>query len=425
MRNPRTEAVQRPKSGKTTRHYAARMLASGVLLSSILAGCGLSSSGESAGTGPVVIGVITSETGPLASTVQSKMLGFMAEVDSINAAGGVNGRMLKIEIADDQSTVTGNLAAAKSLVEFKHVFAVAEISVTAAGTYGYLDAAGVPTVRTSSDISPGLSSIFSIYGVMSSNQKSFATTFGQFMKTLGVHHVASMGVGANQAAAVNAENALDSARYAGLSGGYLNTTLPATVTSWTPYVIAMKSAAVDGFIAPMSLQQSLALLTAARQQGLTLKSLLEAGYDRAVLTQPTNVIVDGQYVDSPLAPVELNTAATQRFASVMKKYGDVPVSINSEQGYVAGLLLKEGLLKAGAALSRKSFIDGLNATSDWDAGGLAPKPVNYTLQNESDKATKDGLGPGNCVWFLKIQGTQFVPVSKEPVCGQVISSLGS
>ncbi len=58
---------------------------------------------EPANTDPIKIGALTSLTGPFTSWGIPSSTGMQLAVDEINAAGGVNGRMLELVIVDDQS----------------------------------------------------------------------------------------------------------------------------------------------------------------------------------------------------------------------------------------------------------------------------------------------------------------------------------
>src|SRR5262249_10227052 len=117
--------------------------------SSSSGGGGASAPGVTADT--VTIGLLTALTGPAASTFADVPKGAEARVDLLNDNGGINGRKIKLEVADDQGSPNGNLAAAKSLVEQKHAFLVVSESPFTFGSAKYLHDAGVPVVGGSYD----------------------------------------------------------------------------------------------------------------------------------------------------------------------------------------------------------------------------------------------------------------------------------
>jgi branched-chain amino acid transport system substrate-binding protein len=65
----------------------------------------------------IEIGGIASLSGSYAASLSPIADGMRARIDAQNAEGGVNGRKINFDVADDQSTVDGNLAASRELVE--------------------------------------------------------------------------------------------------------------------------------------------------------------------------------------------------------------------------------------------------------------------------------------------------------------------
>lgn len=75
-------------------------------------------------TGPIKIGMISQLTGPNAAIGQLQIDGAKLAVQELNAHGGVLGRKIVLDIADDRSTDTGGLAAALSLTGDPNVSAI-------------------------------------------------------------------------------------------------------------------------------------------------------------------------------------------------------------------------------------------------------------------------------------------------------------
>jgi ABC-type branched-subunit amino acid transport system substrate-binding protein len=62
------------------------------------------------------------------------------------------------------------------------------------------------------------------------------------------------------------------------------------------------------------------------------------------------------------------------YRSLMKRrFPERPLNRYSLYGYVFGKLVVEGLLRAGRALTRESFVDAMESIHDWDSGGILPK----------------------------------------------------
>ncbi|MCU1363632.1 MAG: Extracellular ligand-binding receptor, partial [Acidimicrobiaceae bacterium] len=248
------------------------------------------------------------------------------------------------------------------------------------------------------------------------------TLFGNVLKSMGAHNIGVVAYGASGASIDEALSAYGSAKVTpGLTAAYENTTLPIPVTNWTPYVLAMKAANVDGFFSGIDTASVLAFLQTAEQQGLSLKVFQAIGYNAAVLQQPADTIAQGMVVGAPLVPTELNTPATRVRNQTYQKYGDPgPVTPISVAGYVAGLLLKEGLTVATKKLTRTTFVNNLRQVKNWTAEGNEAGPVNFSLSAFSPNATLAGEGANNCDYLLTVQGAAFVPVATKPACGAVV-----
>jgi ABC-type branched-subunit amino acid transport system substrate-binding protein len=86
---------------------------------------GTTSTSAQAATGePIKVGMIISLTGPAAAPCESVMNAVQMEVDVINAAGGVNGRLIELAIEDDGSELQKATAAATKLIEQTKVAAI-------------------------------------------------------------------------------------------------------------------------------------------------------------------------------------------------------------------------------------------------------------------------------------------------------------
>jgi branched-chain amino acid transport system substrate-binding protein len=111
------------------RHYRLGLvlaLVAAALMAVLLAACGSSgsSSSSTATTGPITIGEMNSLTGDSAAPAKTLQQGFELEVAAINAAGGVNGRQLKVITLDDKSDVTSAVQDTTQLIQQDKVSAI-------------------------------------------------------------------------------------------------------------------------------------------------------------------------------------------------------------------------------------------------------------------------------------------------------------
>ena len=106
---------------------------------------GSAATGDSTGVTAkaIEVGYIFSKAGLAGSTFQFAGDGFNARVKAQNAKGGVNGRKISVQIADD-SGAQNNLVAAQDLVQNRKVFLVVNNSPFAFLGYRFLLDNGVP-----------------------------------------------------------------------------------------------------------------------------------------------------------------------------------------------------------------------------------------------------------------------------------------
>src|SRR5271156_443095 len=106
---------------------------------------------QAADSGPIVIGVPVGLSGANSVVAPSVVQEAQLAVDEINAAGGVLGRKLQLEVADDASGAAGAQKAFDSLIYQKKVDALISMETSAARNAG-LPAVGkgrVPYIYTS------------------------------------------------------------------------------------------------------------------------------------------------------------------------------------------------------------------------------------------------------------------------------------
>src|SRR6185295_993892 len=111
------------------------------------------STGTSAnGGGEILVGEYGSLTGPQATFGQSTHNGIMMAVDEVNAAGGINGRKIKVLTEDDQSKQEEAANAVTKLISQQNVVAVlGEVASSASLAAGPICQANkVPMITPSS-----------------------------------------------------------------------------------------------------------------------------------------------------------------------------------------------------------------------------------------------------------------------------------
>jgi branched-chain amino acid transport system substrate-binding protein len=394
----------------------------------VAVGCGSSTSGKSSANAPTgasggsgqtyTLGVLTDLTGPIASAGRTTPLGIKAGVGLVNSEG----YNIKYVVADTGSSPAGALAGAQKLVLQDHVFAVLALSGLTFAAAPFLTSHGIPVVGSANDSTEWIGSrnMFSVFGT--EDYTKVASTFGTFFKNIGVTNLASLGYSISPSSSEAAKGAAISAQQAGVKVGYLNANLPFGTTNVGPVVLAMKNAGVNGFVAAIDENAAFLILSAMHQQGVNLKApLLSVGYgaDLTSAGPGAEQAAQGAYFTLSFEPVEMHTAATERFQKAMQQYAGVSgdPSLSEYIAYVAVDGFVTGLKAAGSHPTQAQFINTMLGIRQYNAAGLfGSHSIGFGMNQRGQAA-----GADNCVWVAQYSGTTFHLVSgADPVCGTIL-----
>jgi len=340
-----------------------------------------------------------------------------------NARGGVDGRKIRLILADDGSSPTTALTAVKSAIETRNAFALLSTSGLLFPAAKFLQQNDIPVVGDADDgeewCTKPYTNMFPISGDCDPGLPQY-TTLVDFMKQHGVTTLATLGYGISPTSSASARGLAFAARKGGLKVGYLNDTVPFNGVNVTSDALQMKSAHVNGLYMAMAADTSLALVTAAKQAGVPLRvAVLPDGYGQSLFGDRSAVqAAQGSYFTTRQVPSEVNDPAVRAQRAAFKKYAHVSGVIGAgyTNGWLSADLFIKGLELAGRKLTRASFIAALRRLHDYTAGGLLPTPSNFSLRDFGHAPKR------NCEYFVRLQGNRFVPVpaNGRPVCGTLI-----
>lgn len=395
-------------------HLAAVFLATVVLV----AACGnaaptTSQRGNTTGVSAdrIVVGGLASLTGPLPADFAPAINGAEAYFDVVNARGGVNGR--KIDLAyriDDQSDPSSDAAAARTLVDQDHVFAVVPVATPSFAGGPYLSSHEVPTfglnVNTNADWAGS-----SMFG----NTGSYTNYKGSQLQSAFLaeqHHVKNAAVIAyNIAQSVQGCDSVVLAFHKyGIHLAFEDLSVPVPAFNLSADVTRMKAHHVDMVVSCLDLTGNVLLAHTMQQQGLTgLTQFWLDGYDESALRQ-FHSAMQGVYFLLSNVPFEVvaidkgTYPGMDEFVAALKKYQ--PRTEPSEAalaGWQSADLFVTGLKKIGRDVTRTRLIAALNKLTDFTADGI-DAPIDWKSSHEP------GWPPWNCDAFVQVQGTRFVPV---------------
>jgi branched-chain amino acid transport system substrate-binding protein len=388
---------------------------------------GLTASAPGVTPTTIKIGFLTSVTGNAASSFGDSAAGAQARIAVENAKGGINGRKLELVVADDASSPTQDLTASQSLIS-KDVFGVVNFTPYAFGGYRALQQAGIPVTGAGFDgpewgQQPN-TNMFSVTGGITPNHQGATafTTYGQFFKSIGATNVAGFAYGASPSSTASIKDLKTSVEAAGLKMGYENLSVPFGSVDFTGYALAMKQAGVDAAVCSCVQSSNLALIVAAKQGGVDLKSEVSlSGADSSVFGNATSAsAAQGAYFPTTVIPLDLHNAASDALVANLKSNvpsytGGYP-SFGLGGSYLSMDLMIKGLQVAGQNPTRQSFITNLTNVTNYDAGGLLPSPVSF---NHFGSFQKQG-----CTYFVQVKGNDFVTTNGgKPFCGDLLPGL--
>jgi len=357
----------------------------------------------------VKVGFIFSKTGVASATSGTSDIGCKARVGRENANGGVNGRKINVQYADDQSSAK-NLTAAQDLVQNKKVYAIVNDSAFAFLTYRFLLDNNVPTIGGGYDGTyygtPGNENIISGLGNQAPVTGVTTDLGARIMKQLGAKKVAALGYGISPSSSNAAKSFTEFAAPAvGLDGVYTNTTVDFGSTDVGPLVLGIKNAGADGAYYAMNANTNIAIAQGLKQNGVDMKAnLMATGYGQQLLDQPiANQLGPGVIFTQGWQPVELNTKATKQLQADLKKYAnftDVP-DFGVYTGYTDCDLLITGLKQQGDNLDPSTFASGIRELGNVNPANLNCQPLALGLDTYGKPPSE------NCQYAMYVKDGKF------------------
>ena len=351
----------------------------------------------------VELGAVTTLSGPVPGLFAGDVYGAQAYFAYVNSQGGVFGRKLKLEVADDQLDCGQNRA--QHLAQAGHVFSwVSSLSL--------YDNCGAPVVSqhpsmnevavTFSNQASGLKNSFSINPLVPGYRLGSLQYYKQKFPDA-VPHAASL-VGNIGSAVEIFKGIRAAAESVGWRFAYVRNYSPGE-TDFTADIIQMRNDGVQALYFVSADSHTIAkVLNAAKQQQwhpqLVAVGAGDAAYDPSFIPE-AGAASDGVYADQPHAaffnPSDAAIPGVGLYQEWMKKTGAAShEDLYSAWGWGSALLAVEALKKAGPRLTRKAFQQALGSIHSFDGNGMFAK------------ADPAGKQPNTCYVVLKVSKGQWV-----------------
>jgi len=288
-----------------------------------------------------------------------------------------------------------------------------EFPPSASGSGAYLEQKGIPVTgwETSPPDYATRPNFFAYSGpVAGDSVKNPTNTNALFLKQHGVTNVAFF-AGPPPAAIAVSQADEEGVKSAGMTVGFSDLGIAPGTGDFTADAAKTKASGANGFITELDPITAVNMLKALVQAGVSLKGIFTTYDARLVAAYSTQL--QGDFVGTEFAPIELNLPGHQQFKAELAKYQ--PSAFAGQLaliGWLSADLMIQGLQGLGSACpNRAALISSLASIHNYDGHGLL---------NPIDFATDRGK-PKLCLFYSVVQGKGFVPVSDKPFCGQAVT----
>ena len=363
----------------------------------VAAGCGSSSSSSSASSSTVAGASSSASSGggdaiqigtliPLTGTglnFADYLAGAKAAVQSINAAGGINGHKINLVECDDQNNPNQAVTCARQMVS-SHVVAVAGgVSLFGAQEAQILKAANIPWIGALPITAPE-TALSNEYPIESGNLGNYGTT-GTFAKKAGQKAIAGFVLQGPLGTA--AAQALEQgAKVAGLP--YKGTvTVPIDATDYAPYVQKLQALHADAIGTQLAGAQFLLLAAASAQAGAQWQM-----YQPAVGIAP-NIFSALSKTPSELAKITPMSAVPPADPSIASSYPGITQYRTAMEAYEKASSDPHGVPSSYTSGSISSW-QAIEATAKIaKSAGSAVTPASFLTALQNSGPVDTGLGP--------------------------------
>lgn len=371
------------------------MLAALLGVAGLAVGCGSDGGGGAAqGSGPIQVGAVLSLTGSSAVLGEHERDGVEAAVEEINAAGGVNGRQLKVTFVDDAGDPNGAVAAFNRLTSDDDVVAVF------GATFGSSTLAISPLSKRTG--MPLLAPNTTYEITHQGNEYLFRVAPPADAEVeAAVAHIKEAGyqrLGVLTSTDAYGAQAGDLLEEAGVSI-VARETFAKEATNLTSQLTKLRAANPDALVVWDHAPATGIAIRNAADLGMTEIPILSG----QASNNPGNIeaasgsdalqnwLVQG--VVDPMNPLPRQEEGLE----VLQQSVDYPIDIFASIGYDGMHILKEALEAAGDGADREALRDALEQVSYEGVGGS----YQYSAEDH------DGVGPESIVW-LEVQDDKFV-----------------
>ena len=351
----------------------------------------------------ILIGSFSVQTGPYAVVGVPFSHGMQSYFNMVNEAGGIYGRKIKLEVADDGFNPANTVTIVKKFVTEDKVFAV----VGGLGTPGclavmdYLNEQKVPFVYQASGVSkisiPAKNYVFAVQPNYINEGQIFAKYVAS---TLGLKNIAVL----------YSNDDTGNEGLTGIKQGVdkfggkivLESPFPATETDFTSYLLKVQASNADALILyATGVATGGMVVKTAKSLGLTQKLFLP--YPHSGIIATAGAAAEGVYVTGWADFSNHKDPGVAKFFSIWNKYypkDDQLTFSYAVAGFVAAEVFTEAVRRSGPYPTRDSLVWALETFNGWS--GYLAKDISYGPNERSGKYS---------MFFMQVQKGALVKVS--------------
>ncbi len=374
---------------------------------------------------PIKIALIDSTTGPAGSEYIRAPQGFLARIALQNAEGGVDGHKIDPIIVNDAGNFTEESSTVQDAVETKGAIGVVSNTPFMSQGYRWLQQNHIPVTGNSADGpewgEPADTNMFASDLAYVTPNSPATSALSKLLKFVHATSVAALGYSISPLSYQAALNAVPEAEHAGIKAPYINTSVTFGATDFTADALLIKDSGANVVVPDMDDDSNFALIQDLKNAGAKVKGILSTGLEPTAITSSAWTALQGSYFFQPWVPSQLDTPATESMQNALLKYENVPKSDFPDwavyESWLGADLMIKGLELDGPNPTSTGIITKLRKITDYNGGGLLPKPIDYaTVQHKPGQA---------CVYVLEAVKSGFKVLTPKAICGTVIPGTGT
>ncbi|WP_172457434.1 ABC transporter substrate-binding protein [Pseudonocardia sp. N23] len=328
----------------------------------------------------ITLGMVTPMTGPFAALGTDGQAGADALIQTVNAAGGINGRKLALAVQDDQYDPKQAVAGARYFATQQPVLGIWGNNGTATTL------AGMPTLQQA-----GVPLLFPM--ALSTQLATYDRSFASMLPLSAQFQLLSDWVATQPNLATGRwgilyQNDGTSAEVAdGFKKGKTpltdNVNFERTATSYATQLQKLQAGGITNLVFIGNVNQISVALKEADQTGYKPQWYSSLGNTSPDLAKLTGPLAEGVITVNPYAPPQSDLPGTNEFRAAMEKYEPgKSQSMYALNSWVGGKIIVDALQRAGKDVTRDSFLAALQETKDLQVGNIMP-PISLTATDRT------------------------------------------